>query len=144
MKTRTGRHGLVAGTVAALVGGGVLAAAPASASVYAGYIDISATGSRVTAHLYFNSRTSFTLTDVTLYDTKCDARSAKFAAYDDYGGLTIHTDSSGCGTHVHWDSLTGTSNGGDHITKVWLETWSESTGNLTTPVDSGKFSNPYR
>jgi hypothetical protein len=51
---------------------------------------------------------SFTGTDVTLYDTSCDNRSAEFWFETNHGSYPHHKLSTGCNTDGTWNSLTGT------------------------------------
>jgi hypothetical protein len=124
----------------ALAVAGFVAASPAAAAG-GGYIDISDGHARVTATLSFTGSSSFTLTDVTLYDVSCDAKSAYFESWDDYGALAVHENSYGCGSSVHWTQLSGSAGG--YISFVQLHTYACSTWSCSSGRWSGVYYNPY-
>ncbi|GAA4141658.1 hypothetical protein [Actinomadura keratinilytica] len=110
------RVGAVAGICAALAVTAVAGAGPASA---ASSFDVRSDVSRVTGSLDFPSRTKFTATNVTLYDTSCDNRSARFRFVTNNGAYKWRQIDQ-CNTSATWSSISGT-DGGD-IKWVRVET----------------------
>ena len=109
---RTARVTAMAGISAALA---ITAVAGAGAANAATSIDVNSGVSRVTGTLNFSGTTKFTATNVTLYDTSCDNRSAQFRFVTNngaYGWRYVNQ----CNTSATWSSLSGTDGG----TLWWL------------------------
>lgn len=113
---RMARISALAGVSAVLATSAVAGAGAASAATS---FDVSSGVSRVTGALSFNGTRSFTGTNVTLYDTSCDSRSAQFRFVTNNGAYGWHTVNQ-CNTHATWSSLTGTDGG--NISWVRVET----------------------
>ncbi len=96
-------------TAAAVAAAGLLSVAgigPASATTNSAF-DANSGVSRVTGTIYWTAANKFELLDVTLSDTSCDGRSARFVVRltnrANAGGALVN--GKGCGTSVSYDDL---------------------------------------
>ncbi len=64
-------------------------------------------------------------------------------AQDDFGALTVHVDSNGCGSSVHWASLSGSSGGAGRISFVQLHVVACNRTGCSTGKNSVAFHNPF-
>jgi hypothetical protein len=139
---RKARVSAMAGISAAVLAiSAVAGAGPASAATD---IYVNAVVSKVTGTLTFNPNgRSFTATNVTLYDTSCDNRSAIFWFETNNGSYGTHQVNQ-CFTSATWSSLTGTDGGEIEWVRVNTEACN---GNPWTMPCSGveyqMYDNPY-